>query len=120
VVLDLDDDDLRVVGVAHDHVHALDLQQRARVGGGAVELAERVPAPQLAGHAGRGEGVAQHSVVGEEVVEHDLFASDHPAHVLHDLTRAATHLVLLDGTRIGTVTPFRRYGTRAPFGNAHD
>jgi hypothetical protein len=115
VVLDLDDDHFRVVGVPHDHVDALDLEQRPPGGRGAVVLADGVAALELAWRPGRSEGVAQDAVDGEEVAEDHAFPGDHPADVLDDLARAAAHVILPGSKpRIGTVTPFRRYGTHAP------
>jgi hypothetical protein len=94
VVLDLDDDDLRVVGVPHDHVDALDLEQGPTGGRGAVVLADRVAPRQLPRHSRRSERIAQDTVGGEEVGEDHALPGDHPADLLDDLARASVHVVL--------------------------
>ena len=77
--------------------------------------ADRLPPADLARHAGRGEGEAQHAVLGEEVGEHHALTRHHLTHQLGDLAWTAVHRVL---PIIGTFTPLRRYGTSAPFVHA--
>ena len=114
MVGDLGDDDLGVVGLADDCLHARHVEQVA----GPAELAEPGPdglaAAQFGGLARHAERVGEHPVRGEQVGELDAFPSDHQADLLGDLAWAPGHDM---PPTIGTVTPLRLYGTIAPVSN---